>query len=172
MKVEKFYKKVEDILDNALEQYGGTDARTDKFRYLNDDSGVYFTVDGVILYHLPNSHVATAKKNDAHDMGYNGYFKRFFAYAMDNGVLADTVECGKVYKYKARRFQNEKSTVYVAEKLLKKFPANADYFLTGATTQVGVCIWENGQSYPIAVVMPIRVGDDCDFIPNEGEKTA
>jgi hypothetical protein len=76
---------------------------------------------------------------------------------MKAGTLATKQQTGTFAdrRGKVRQFCNGDCEVYVYEKLLRMFPKNAVYYVSGYTAPVIVGVWENDRFHEIGLVMPM-----------------
>lgn len=144
MKMEKWNMKVSAKLDKMLD-----DGK--RVLYENADGGVYFgDKSGTWILFLDGKEVWTAKKGDSRSL------KRYFDYSSRRSTLA-SFEKGEVNGKKARRFSNGETDVYVYEKLVRQFPANALFYISSPVEPVYVGIWENDRLHQIGLVCPFHI---------------
>ena len=155
MTIAKWNEKTTAFLDSILE-------KNTSLIYSNTDKGCYFAdKSGLWARFLPDCHLLSVNPK-----GESSALPRIFEKAAHDSVRADTITIGKAGKKKCRKFQNGDIEVYVYETLLRGFPANADFFISGATKPVIVGLWENGVLHDIGLVMPFRVNVTSGFLPD------
>ncbi len=158
MKLAKWNDKTAAYLDELLSREQTKDAHV---IYTNTDKGCFFAdKSGLWARFLPEHQIISANPQYQ-----SSVLQRIFDNAAHDAIRAETITIGKAGKKKCRKFQNGDIEVYVYETLLREFPANADFFISGATKPVIVGLWENGVLHDIGLVMPFRVGATTGFLP-------
>lgn len=76
--------------------------------------------------------------------------------AMKKSIISKQQEIGTKGKDKVWKFQNDNGAVFAADKLVRKFPKNVDFYISGPHDPIIVSIWENDTFNLIGVVMPVR----------------
>lgn len=156
MKLAKWNEKTTAFLD-ALLSHEQTKAA--HVIYSNTDKGCYFAdTSGHWARFLPDEHIYSV--NPQYE---SRTLQNIFESAVNTSVLADSITSGKSGGKKCRKFQHEDTEVYVYETLLRDFPKNANFYISGATKPVIVSIWENGILNVIGLVMPFYMRSG--FIP-------
>lgn len=159
MTLEKWNSKTADFLDDLLSREQTKDAHV---IYSNTDKGCYFAdKSGLWARFLPEYQIISVNPQYQ-----SSFLQKFFETATHDAIRADTITIGTAGKKKCRKFQNGDIEVYVYETLLRKFPANADFFISGAKKPVIVGLWENGVLHDIGLVMPFRVDATDGFLPD------
>jgi len=148
MNIEKWNAKTAAYLDELL-----TDQTEENpVIYFNSDDGVLFADRGGLWARfLPEHQVLSASPKHS-----SSYLKKVFDEAVNQSVLAD-VETGEANGKKCRKLTHGDTTVYVYEKLLRDFPKNALFYVSGETKPVLVCLEDFGSFHAVALVMPFRI---------------
>lgn len=146
MTTSKMYAKIEKILDKNPKAF------------YNNESGTYFTMDGYVAYHIPDMQILSTNNTNYPNM--NKFLLDLFSNASDDGKLARIIEYGihpaadrKIRKLSA----DENLYAFIKESLVRDFPKNTLYYVSGSNKPVLAGIWENGVLYPFAIVMPVRL---------------
>lgn len=154
MTITKWNEKVSAILDKYCDE--------NIVRYANTEEGVCFTDKaGYSAYFLPKHHCYSVhgKSIMENPKSSSPMIAEIFRSAIDSSVLASNEICGKSGGKLARHFSNGETEAYVYEKLLRVFPKNTQYYISGPTKPVLAGIWENDKLHVIGLVMPYRKTD-------------
>lgn len=167
MKVEKMYLKIYKIAEDAKREKRS-------LHYLNEEDGMYFSLDGHVGYFLPMMY--NIKINNGSILSLKeaqSTFKDYFDTNDKNTHPPTEITRGKIAHPKKNilrnnilRLKNELCTVYIQEKFIRKFPANTVYYISGPTSPVVAGIWQDDKLYAFAVIMPIRLPDNY-FVERE-----
>lgn len=147
MKTEKWYEKAREIFDQ--EAYNGIIAANldNGFLFANSDWTYALFIPGERALFAYNEG-AVRKSNTLRVLHDAAIKSSELATSQRTGYFADR-------KCKVRELSNGKQEVYVYEKLLRMFPKNALYYVSGPNSPVVVGIWENDRLYEIGIVMPM-----------------
>lgn len=147
MKTEKWYEKACEIFDQEANNEIICANLDDGFLFANSAGTYALFIPGQVA--LSASCERNARKSHTlrllHDMAFK------------SGELATEQRTGYFpdRKCKVRELRNGKEEVYVYEKLLRVFPKNAMYYISGPQSPVLVGIWENDRLHEIGMVMPM-----------------
>lgn len=158
MKLAKWNEKTTAFLDTLLSH---EQTKAAHVIYSNTDTGVFFAdTSGHWARFLPDEHIYSVNPQyETHVL------PKFYEEAAKKAVRADSITVGTAGKKKCRKFQNGDIEVYAYETLLRGFPANADFYISGPNKPIVVSIWENDRINDIGLVMPFLVGATSGFMP-------
>lgn len=149
MKIEKWYEKANSIFEE--ESHNGAIAAN------LDDGFIFANSAGTYALFIPGYSAASVMWEAENMARKSKTLRVLHDQAMKAGELATNETTGSFAdrKCKVRQLSNGKTEVYVYEKLLRMFPKNAIYYISGYTAPVVVGIWENDRFYEIGLVMPM-----------------
>lgn len=151
MKLEKWNEKTSAYLDELLSK--DQSVKENAVLYANTKDGVYFADKaGLWARFLPDYQIYSVSPKNS-----SPYLAKVFEESIKTAVLSDSITIGIASGKKCRKFQTGNTEVYVYERLLRGFPKNTLFYISGETKPVLCGLWENGVLHTIGLVMPFRV---------------
>lgn len=149
MKISKWYEKATTMFEE--------DATNGAIVANLEDGFVFANSAGTYALFIPGCSAASAVWENDNIARKSKTLRVLHDQAMKAGKLATSEIKGSFpdRKCKVRQFSNGETEVYVYEKLLRMFPKNAIYYISGYTAPVVVGIWENDRFCEIGLVMPM-----------------
>lgn len=157
MNITKTYEKIEKYLDAHVYHIKKSD---------NVNGGSVYTVDGFIMYFLPDCSAWTVHIDPSGSRPlYNLY----------NGIFTENYRRGKTTpgKIGSRAFlrisnKPDGAYTYILKSFTKLLPAKTDYYTIpehGGKSMVVAGSYQDNKFHVFAVIAPFLVHDDNDFIP-------
>ena len=160
MKLDKWNEKTGVYLEKLIQDENSKNV----VHYCNVNDGVYFCdSSGHWARFLSNQHILITKNNCSKTKA-TPFLEKVFQEAIQSTVLADSIETGTTGKAKCRKLTKDNVSAYVYETLLRAFPKNARFYISGPTKPVIVGLWENDRLYVIGLVMPFRIESTSGFV--------
>ena len=160
MKIEKWNEKTGVYLEKLIQD----EKSKNVVHYCNVNDGVYFCdSSGHWARFLPDQNILITK-NNCNKIKDTPFLENVFQENIKSAVLASSVETGTTGKAKCRKLTKDNVSVYVYETLLRAFPKNARFYISGPTNPVIVGLWESSKLYVIGLVMPFRIESTSGFV--------
>lgn len=160
MKLEKWNEKTSVYLDTLLEK--DQSIKENAVFYANTANGVYFAdKSGIWARFLPDHQIYSVSAKNSRP-----FLEKAFEDSIKVSVLSDSITIGRTggkNGKKCRKFQSGNMEVYVYETLLRDYPKNTLFYISGETKPVLCGIMENDVLHVIGLVMPFRVQNTKGF---------